>query len=78
MSNTRKVVCLVDGEHYLPVTKSAVGSINSMDHIEVVALIFIGGTEKLKSGDEGSYSELLDTPVYFGDDKAQTSMVHQL
>ena len=71
MSNTRKVICLVDGEHYLPVTKSAVSSINGMDHIEVVALIFIGGTEKLKSGDEESYSELLDTPVYFGEDKSQ-------
>ena len=67
--STRKVVCLVDGEHYLPVTKSAVNSINSIDHIEVVALVFIGGTEKLKSGDEERYSELLDTPVYFGNDK---------
>ncbi len=68
---TRKVVCLVDGEHYLPVTKSAVNSINSMDHIEVVALVFIGGTEKLKFGDEEKYSELLDTPVYFGKDKKE-------
>lgn len=66
---TRKVICLVDGEHYLPVTKSAVNSINSMDHIEVVALVFIGGTEKLKYGDEESYSELLELPVYFGKDK---------
>lgn len=69
--STRKVVCLVDGEHYLPVTRSAVNSINSIDHIEVVALVFIGGTEKLKLGDEEEYSELLDTPVYFGKDKNQ-------
>ena len=69
--STQKVVCLVDGEHYLPVTKSAVNSINSMDHIEVMALVFIGGTEKLKSGDEESYSEILDTPVYFGEDKGE-------
>lgn len=69
MSNTEKVICLVDGEHYLPVTKSAVDSISSLDHIEIIALIFIGGTEKLKLGDEDTYSEILNVPVFFGPDK---------
>jgi len=71
MTYTSKVVCLVDGEHYLPVTKSAVDTINSLDHIDVVALVFIGGTEKLKLGDEEAYSKLLNIPVYFGEDKKE-------
>ena len=68
---TKKVIALVDGEHYLPVTRSAVNSINGLDHIEVAALVFIGGTEKLKLGDEELYSDYLDTPVYFGEDKKE-------
>lgn len=68
---TEKVICLVDGEHYLPVTKAAVNSINSIDHIEVVALVFIGGTEKLKLGDEDKYSDFLDAPVFFGEDREE-------
>lgn len=67
--NTLKVVGLVDGEHYLPVTQAAVNSINGLDHIEVVALVFIGGTEKLKLGDEDTYSEILEIPVFFGETK---------
>ena len=27
-----KIICLVDGEHYLPVTKSAVLTINDSNH----------------------------------------------
>ena len=48
---------LIDGEHYPPVTKSAVESIK-----HVKAAVFIGGTEKV-----GSIAELedhLDIPVY--------------
>lgn len=51
---------LIDGEHYPPVTKSAVESID-----QVKAAVFIGGTEKV-----GSISELqehLDIPIYMTD-----------
>ena len=66
-----KIICLVDGEHYLPVTKSSVETLNSSDNVEVQALIFIGGTEKLKTENEDKYSELMGFPVYFGEDKKQ-------
>ena len=63
-----KIICLVDGEHYLPVTKSAVLNINDSNHNEVQAIIFIGGTEKLKTENHEEYSKLMGFPVYFGDD----------
>lgn len=64
-----KIICLVDGEHYLPVTKSAISIINDLEHNEIVSIIFIGGTEKLKTEDPKKYSELMGYPVYFGKDK---------
>ncbi|RJS49018.1 MAG: 2,3-diphosphoglycerate synthetase [Methanobacterium sp.] len=66
MTSLKKVVCLVDGEHYLPVTKSAIDLLDSIEHMEVVSVIFIGGTEKLRSGSEEEYAELMGRPVYFG------------
>ena len=69
MSN--KIICLVDGEHYLPVTKSALLTINDLEHNEVQAIIFIGGTEKLKTENPDEYSKLMGFPVYFGDDYSE-------
>ncbi len=66
-----KTICLVDGEHYLPVTKSSVETLNNQENIEVQALVFIGGTEKLKTENEDKYSEMMGFPVYFGEDKKQ-------
>ena len=66
-----KNVVLIDGEHYPPVTRSAVTSIQ-----EVQAAVFIGGTEKVGNIDElkeqlcvplqkadGSLSEVIETIV---------------
>lgn len=64
-----KMVCLVDGEHYLPVTKSAIDTLNNLEHIDVVSIIFIGGTEKLKTDDADLYSEMMGLPVHFGKNK---------
>ncbi|MCK9152390.1 cyclic 2,3-diphosphoglycerate synthase [Methanobacterium alcaliphilum] len=66
MKSMRKMVCLVDGEHYLPVTKSAIEMLDSLEHIDVVAMVFIGGTEKLRSGSEKEYEEMMGRPVHFG------------
>ena len=68
MKNLRKMICLVDGEHYLPVTKSALDLLDSLEHNEIVAVIFIGGTEKLREVSEEGISEKLERPVHFGDD----------
>jgi len=38
-----------------------------MEHIDVKALIFIGGTEKLKTSSPEEYAKLMEKPVYFGE-----------
>lgn len=68
MKGLRKMICLVDGEHYLPVTKSALDLLDSLEHNEIVAVIFIGGTEKLREISEEAISEKLERPVHFGED----------
>ncbi len=68
MKGLRKMICLVDGEHYLPVTKSALDLLDSLEHNEIVAVIFIGGTEKLREVSEEGISEKMERPVHFGED----------
>lgn len=68
MKSIRKMICLVDGEHYLPVNKSALDMLDSFEHNEIVAVVFIGGTEKLREISEEGISEKLEIPVYFGED----------
>ncbi len=63
-----KMVCLIDGEHYLPVTRSALKTLDNIEHIEVVAAVFIGGTEKLRDVTPDSIGEKLGVKVYFGPD----------
>lgn len=71
MKDLRKMICLVDGEHYLPVTKSALDMLDSIEHNEIVAVVFIGGTEKLRDASEEGISEKLERPVHFGFDHYQ-------
>ena len=61
MSKIKRIVALVDGEHYPPVIKSALKKIEKENHNDkIVGLIFVGGIEKIASG----YSdELADFPV---------------
>lgn len=61
----KKMLCLIDGEHYLPVTKSAIDNLNNVEYHDVSAAVFIGGTEKLRDNNEESYSKLLGVPVRF-------------
>lgn len=63
----KKVLCLVDGEHYFPVTKSAVDKIESKGY-DVQLLLFIGGTEKLRDSNVDVISEFFNKPVIFGED----------
>lgn len=69
MKGVSKMLCLVDGEHYLPVTKQAIDTLNNLEHIDIQAAVFIGGTEKLRDDSEESYSEKLGVPVQFSKDK---------
>ena len=68
MKTLRRMLCLVDGEHYFPVTKSALDMLDSLEHEEVVAVVFIGGTEKLRDSSEEGITKQLGRPVYFGED----------
>ncbi|HHY00500.1 MAG TPA: 2,3-diphosphoglycerate synthetase [Methanothermobacter sp.] len=65
MTSLSKMVCLIDGEHYLPVTKSALNTLDCLEHIELVAAVFIGGTEKLRDATPESIGEQLGLKVYF-------------
>lgn len=47
----RNLLCLVDGEHYPPVVKSTVQRLEDLSS-RVVALVFIGGTEKVEHAAE--------------------------
>ena len=44
MKSITKMLCLVDGEHYLPVTQQAIDTLNNLEHIDIVGTVFIGGT----------------------------------
>lgn len=69
MKGLNKMLCLVDGEHYLPVTKEAIDTLNNLEHIDIAAAVFIGGTEKLRDDSPDTYSEKLGVPVEFAKDK---------
>lgn len=69
MKALNKMLCLVDGEHYLPVTQEAINTLNNLEHIDIAAAVFIGGTEKLRDESEETYSEKLGVPVQFAKDK---------
>jgi cyclic 2,3-diphosphoglycerate synthetase len=62
------VLALIDGEHYLPVTKEAIEKLNSVSNQEVAAAMFLGGTEKI--GDFDEVKNYLDLPLYFLDQKS--------
>jgi len=68
MKAMENIICLVDGEHYLPVTKAAVETLDCIEHVDVKALVFIGGTEKLKTSSPEEYAKIMEKPVYFGED----------
>lgn len=46
LSGTTRTVVLVDGEHYPPVVRAAIGELETRGH-DVVGAAFLGGTEKL-------------------------------
>ncbi|MBE6493471.1 MAG: 2,3-diphosphoglycerate synthetase [Methanosphaera stadtmanae] len=66
VTESKKVLCLVDGEHYFPVTKSAIDKIETKGY-EVELLLFIGGTEKLRDTNVDVISEIFNKPVVFGE-----------
>jgi cyclic 2,3-diphosphoglycerate synthetase len=43
----RKALCLIDGEHYPPVTEAALAGLQSAG-VEIAGLVFLGGAEKVE------------------------------
>ena len=69
--NNRLVICLIDGEHYPPVTKSALRELQNTG-ADIVGLIFLGGTEKVENPMEELASEDDSYQIYSGDDSIET------
>lgn len=70
MNNEKSILCLVDGEHYFPVTKSAIDKLESKGY-DVKLLLFIGGTEKLRNTNLEEIEALFEKPVIFGEDHSK-------
>lgn len=62
-----KVLCLIDGEHYFPVTKSAIDTLEAEGY-DVGMLLLIGGTEKVREGNVNVISELFNKKVIMQSD----------
>src|SRR5918992_1752348 len=50
MSTKRRAIALVDGEHYPPTTRWAIDVARERGY-DVVACLFMGGTEKIPAGE---------------------------
>ena len=44
MKAVNKMLCLVDGEHYLPVTQEAIDTLNNLEHIDIAGAVFFHTT----------------------------------
>lgn len=62
MNKKTRVMCLIDGEHYFPVTKSAVDQIEQ-DGYDIEVLLLIGGTEKVRTSNVDVISEFFNKKV---------------
>jgi cyclic 2,3-diphosphoglycerate synthetase len=69
----RRVVAIVDGEHYPPVVRAALEEIDDL----VVAAVLIGGTEKLR-GDVDGYGVPLEPSVEVAIERHQPELVLDL
>ena len=59
----KKVLCLVDGEHYPPVTRWALQELADVG-AEVKAILFLGGTEKVKNAKKQLEDEKANYKIY--------------
>ncbi len=61
----KRLVCLVDGEHYPPVVENTVKTLEQ-EGGNVVALVFIGGTEKIENASEELAEAAPGAEIYTG------------
>jgi cyclic 2,3-diphosphoglycerate synthetase len=60
-----KALFLIDGEHYIPVSRDGIADVAQRRGYDAVAAVFIGGTEKIGSPDD---LQQLGLPVVTGED----------
>lgn len=61
----KRAVALIDGEHYFPVIQQGLDRIAADPAFELVAAVFIGGTEKVT---DSTNLDVFGVPVILGDD----------
>ncbi|MFW6376311.1 MAG: cyclic 2,3-diphosphoglycerate synthetase [Thermoplasmatota archaeon] len=64
----KKVLCLVDGQHYPPVTKWTLSELFKRD-VDIKGLIFLGGTEKVENALEELGIEGADYDIFISSEK---------
>ena len=66
----KKVLCLVDGQHYPPVTKWTLSELFKND-VDIRGLVFLGGTEKVENALEELCIEGTDYDIFISPKKKQ-------
>ncbi|MFP4051419.1 MAG: cyclic 2,3-diphosphoglycerate synthetase [Thermoplasmata archaeon] len=66
----KKVLCLVDGQHYPPVTKWTLSELFKRD-VDIKGLIFLGGTEKVENALEELGIEGADYDIFISSEKKE-------
>jgi cyclic 2,3-diphosphoglycerate synthase len=69
----KKLFCLVDGEHYPPVTKWTLGELEKSGG-KVVGILFLGGTEKVEDAVNELKNDQEGYKIYMGSDSFQKTL----
>jgi len=69
----KKLFCLVDGEHYPPVTKWTLGELEKSGG-KVVGILFLGGTEKVEDAVKELQNSQERYKIYMGSDSFQKTL----
>ncbi|MBS3767364.1 MAG: cyclic 2,3-diphosphoglycerate synthetase [Candidatus Cloacimonetes bacterium] len=69
----KKLLCLVDGEHYPPVTKWALQELENKGN-KIVAVVFLGGTEKVEDAEKELKDDQLDHKIYMGESNLESAL----
>ncbi len=69
----KELLCLIDGEHYPPVTKATINRLEEMGN-KVSALVFLGGSEKL----ENAEMDFRERKVYVNEGEVEETIPNAL
>lgn len=72
----KEIICLVDGEHYPPVTKATLDVLKEKGAV-IKALVFLGGTEKIEDPIKELHEENDDYKIYEGKEKKRLFQIEK-